>query len=174
MDPRVDAVLARLRANRFSDLRGARADITLPVADALLNELIAAALPPSAPVRDVQVSARDGNRMAVRFKVTAASFLPPINVTLVIVEQPRLPERPVLVLKLEVGGLLAMAGSALRFLETLPPGLQVVGDSIHVDLAQLLAARGLDDVLAYAEDLRVTTMPGAVVVAIRAAVGGPD
>lgn len=171
MDPRADALLTRLRAGRFSDFRGARADITLPMADRLLNELIAAAIPPGAPVRDVELTSRDGNRIRVRFKVAAAAFLPPLNVTLLIEQQPRLPESPTLVLKLEAGGLLSMAGSALRFLDALPPGLRVVGDRIHVDLASLLAARGLGELLDYAEAVEVTTVPGAVVVAVRAGVG---
>lgn len=170
MDPRVDALLSRLRAGRFSDFRGARADITLPIADGLLNELIAEAVPPTAPVQGIELTSRDGNRIRVRFKVAAAAFLPPINVTLLIEQQPRLPESPTLVLKLEVGGLLSMAGSALRFLDALPPGLRVLGDRVHVDLASLLAARGLGDLLDYAEALEVTTIPGAVVVAVRAGV----
>ncbi len=170
MDPRADALLSRLRAGRFSDFPGARADITLPIADRLLNELIAAAVPPTAPVQDVELTSKDGNRIRVRFKAAAAAFLPPLNVTLLIEQQPRLPESPTLVLKLEAGGLLSMAGSALRFLDALPLGLRVVGDRIHVDLGSLLAARGLGDLLDYAEAVEVTTIPGAVVVAVRAGV----
>ncbi len=172
VDPRVDALLSRLRASRFADFRGARADVTLPIADRLLNELIGAALPPNPPVRDVRITSRDGNRIGVRFKLTAAAFLPPLNLTLVVDEQPRLPASPTLVLRLEAGGLLSMAGSALRFLDALPPGLSVEGDRIHVHLAILLADRGLGELLEYADEIRVTTVPGAVVVAIRAGVPG--
>ncbi len=170
MDPRLDALVTRLRATGFSDLRGARADITLPISDRLLNEALAQALPPSAPVRDLELASRPGNRIGLRFKVAAASFLPPLNVTLTIDEQPRLPASPVLVLKLEMGGLLSMAGSALRFLDALPPGIRVAGDRIHVDIAALLAQRGLGELLEYAEHLEVTTMAGAVVVNMRAGV----
>ncbi len=170
MDPRLDALVTGLRATAFADLRGARADITLPISDRLLNEALAQALPPSAPVRDLELASRPGNRIGLRFKVAAASFLPPLNVTLTIDEQPRLPASPVLVLKLEMGGLLSMAGSALRFLDALPPGIRVAGDRIHVDIAALLAQRGLGELLEYAEHLEVTTTAGAVVVSIRAGV----
>lgn len=170
MDPRLNAFVTRLRATGFSDLRGARADITLPMSDRMLNEALAQAMPPSAPVRDLELDSRPGNRIGLRFKVAAASFLPPLSVTLTIDEQPRLPASPVLVLKLEMGGLLSMAGSALRFLDALPPGIRVAGDRIHVDIAALLAQQGLGELLDYVEHLEVTTAAGAVVVSMRAGV----
>ena len=172
MDPRLEALLSRLRATGFSDLRGARADVTLPISDRLLNELIAAALPASAPVRDLELTSRAGNRIAVRFKVAAVSFLPPMKVTLVIEGQPELPASPVLVLKLEMGSLLSLAGPAARFLSGLPSGIRIVEDRVHVNLATLLADRGLAELLEYAEQVRVTTAEGAVVVHVRAAIRG--
>ena len=173
MDPRLEALLTRQRADGFADLRGATADIAIPISDRLLNEAIAQALPPSAAVRDVQLTSRAGNRIGVRFRIAAAAFLPPVNLTLTIERQPELPASPVLVLRLELGGLLSMAGSALRFLNALPPGIQVEQDRILVNLATLLAERGLADLLEYAEQVRVTTTDGAVIVAVRAAIPAP-
>ncbi len=176
MDPRLEALFTRQRAGGFADLRGARANVTLPVSDRLLNEIISGALPPSAPVRDVQVTSRSGNRIGVRLKIAAASFLPPINLTLAIERQPELPASPVLVLRMEMGGLLSMAGSALRFLDALPPGIRVEDDRIFVDLATLLAEQGLAELLEYADQMNVTTVDGALVVALRVLIrgGAPD
>src|SRR3954470_24290309 len=84
MDPRFEALLRRQIAAGFQDLRGARADVTLPISDRLLNEVLAAALPPAAAIRDVEVRPRAGNRIGVRFRIAAASFLPPINISLLI------------------------------------------------------------------------------------------
>jgi hypothetical protein len=170
MDSRLETLLSRLRATGFSDLRGARADVTLPISDRLLNELIAAALPASAPVRELALTSKPGDRIAVRFKVAAVSFLPPMKVTLVIEEQPELPASPILVLKVELGGLLSLAGSLTRFLSALPAGIRVVEDRVHVNLATLLAERGFAELLQYAEQVRVTTAEGAVVIDVRAAV----
>jgi hypothetical protein len=170
MDPRLATLFTRLRENGFSDLRGAHADVSLPISDRLLNEAVTTLVPPSAAVRDLQLTSRTGNRIGVRFKVAAASFLPPLNITLAIERQPELPASPVLVLRLEMGGLLAMAGPALRFLDALPPGIRVDEDRIHVNIATLLAERGLSELLEYAEQIRVTTREGAVVLDIRAIV----
>jgi hypothetical protein len=174
MDPRLAALLTRQRQRQFSDFAGAQAVLTLPISDRLLNEALTEALPPSAPVRDLQLASLAGDRIRVRFKVGSATFLPAINVTLVIERQPELPRSPVLVLRMEMGGLLSLAGPALRFLDALPPGVQVDQDRIFVDLARLLAERGLSELLDFAEDLHVTTTDGALVVGIRASVRNPQ
>ena len=174
MDPRLAALLTRQRDRGFSDFAGASAVLTLPIADRLLNDAMTEALPPSAPVRDVQLTSRSGNRIGVRFRIGAASFLPPFNLTLVIERQPDLPRSAVLVLRMEMGGLLSLAGPALRFLDALPPGVQVEKDLILVDLATLLAQRGLGELLEYAEEVQITTTEGSLVVGLRAHVPGPE
>lgn len=171
MDPRLAALFARQRDRGFADLTGAQAVVSLPVSDRLLNEILTETLPSSAPVRDVQLTSRPGNRIGVRFKIGAAAFLPPVNLTLVIERQPDLPRSAVLGLRMEVGGLLSLAGPALRFLDALPPGIRVEQDRILVDLAKLLAERGFSEMLEYAEEIQVTTTSGAVVVGVRARVG---
>lgn len=172
MAPGLLRLFEQQQASGFADLRGTRADLTVPIGDRLLNQIITEALPPSAPVRDLKVRSRADDRITVRFKLGAASFLPPIKLTLVIERQPALPASPVLVLRLETGGLLSVAGPALRFLDALPPGIRVDGDRIHVDLAVLLAERGLAPLLEHAEQIQVTTIEGALVVAIRAVIRG--
>jgi hypothetical protein len=176
MDPRLAALFTRQRENGFSDLRGAHGDLTIPISDRLLNDAAAAALPPSAPVRDLRLAAHAGNRIGVRFKIASASFLPPLNLTVVIDRQPELPASPVLVLKLEMGGLLSLAGPALRFLDALPAGIRVEQERIYLDLAVLLAERGLAELLQYVEKVQVTTTQGALVLTLRAGVRGaaPD
>ena len=47
MDPRLIGILERLRASRFAEVKGARASLSIPLAEPFLNELIAAALPPA-------------------------------------------------------------------------------------------------------------------------------
>ena len=73
-----------------------------------------------------------------------------------------------------MGGLLSLAGPALRFLDALPPGVRVDHERIFVDIARLLAERGLSELLEYAEDVQVTTADGAVILGVRAGVRGPE
>jgi hypothetical protein len=61
-DPRLLRIVEQLRASRFADLKGARASLSFPVPERLLNEFVSALLPPSAPVRDVTVRPQAANR----------------------------------------------------------------------------------------------------------------
>jgi hypothetical protein len=170
MDQRLLRLLKQQAAAGFDDLRGAEASITLPVSDRLLNEIITQALPASAKVRDVEVRALTGNRFGVRAKIGAASFLPPVSLTVVIDRQPELPASPVLVLRLELGGLLAVAGAAMRFFGQLPPGIRIDNDRVYVDLAQLLDKQGLSGLLEHLEELQVSTTQGATILSLRAGI----
>jgi hypothetical protein len=170
VDERWLQLLLRQHASGFDDLRGAEVALTVPVSERLLNEAIAEGMPRSATVRDLHVRPLSGDRFAVRFRIGSSAWLPAISLTLSIVRQPAFPGSPVLILKMESSGLLALAGPALRFLNALPEGIRVEDDRIHVDLAALMEARGLGRVLAYLTELTVTTLEGALVVNLRAAI----
>lgn len=150
---------------------GAEAYTLLPIADAFLNEVIARSMPPDGAVREVTLRAEDGDRIAVKVTLARPSFLPPIPVTLLIHEQPQLPDRPVLALKLSLAR--AVMGIAMRALQAvpLPPGISVQGEQINVDVKRMLAEHGLTDILRYLTELRVHTRAGAVVVFVRSQVG---
>jgi hypothetical protein len=173
MDQRLVQLLARQLAAGFADFRGADASITLPVSDRLVNELIAEWTPPSAPVRDVRVRSYADNRLAVQLRIAAAAFFPPVSFTLKVDRQPDLPSSPVLVLRMGMGGLLSMAGPALRFLNALPPGIRVDDDRVHVNLAELLEQRGLGSLLQALERLEITPSEGALVLTVRLAIRAP-
>jgi len=167
VDERFVGWFRRQQASRFQDLRGAEASLTLPVSERLLNEAIAESFPRSAAVRELHVRPQAGDRFAVRARIGSSSWLPAINLGLEIDRQPDLPSSPVLVLRLETSVLSALAGAALRFLGSLPPGVRMEHDRIFVDVAKLLEARGLAPLLAYVSELRVNTVDGAVVLFIR-------
>jgi outer membrane protein TolC len=168
LDQRLTGLLRRQIASGFQDLRGAEATVTLPVSDRLLNEFITEAMPASAAVRDLEVRAQEGNRFAVRARLGRASFLPPITLTIAIDRQPELPGSPVLVLRLERGGLLSLAGPALRFFDALPQGIRIEQDRIHIDLVRLLEPRGFSGFLEHIDQLHVGTAPGTTIVSTRA------
>jgi hypothetical protein len=168
MDPRLQQILTGQQNDGFPDLQGAEASIVVPVSDRLLNRILSEGITLPSQIRELRVHAQAGNRIAVRVKV-GGSFFPAINLTLAIEGQPELPGFPVLVLKLELGGLLALAGPALRFLDSLPRGIRIEGDRVHVDLGRLAQERGLEAWLPYLEALRVDTAEGVLVLTARAA-----
>ena len=149
---------------------GAEAYAVIPVADTFLTDLIARSLPANGAVREVSLRAEDGDRLAVKVTLARPSFLPPIPVTLVIHDQPRLPDHPVLVLRLSLAR--AVMGLAIKALQAapLPPGVRIEDEHINVDIAQLLDRYGASEALRYATELRVHTRRGALVISLRAEV----
>jgi hypothetical protein len=163
--------LQRQQRDGFPDLGGTEIAATIPISDRLINELIAELLP-KGKVREVQVQAAEGNRVAAKIRLSAMGFLPAIPVTLAIEDQPDLPERPILGLRLSgPSGLVAMAASALPSMVTLPQGISIEGDRIRIDIRRLLAERNMEGSLEYVTDLRVNTRAGAVVLDIRGRIG---
>jgi hypothetical protein len=133
VDERLERLLRQQLDNGFVDLRGAEAAITLPVSERLLNELVASALPASAPVRDLQIVPEAGDRFAVRLRVGSSALIPQLKIALSIDRQPDLPTSPVVVLKMESTGIMALAGPVLRLLNALPAGIVVHEDRTRDD-----------------------------------------
>jgi hypothetical protein len=169
LHPLIDLLL-RQRAAGFPDVAGTEVSATVPIADRLLNEFIASHLPPSAPLKDVQVRAGAGNTFVVNLRMARPAFLPPIGLTLRIARQPLMPNDPVLILQMAASGLMSFAGPALRGLNVFPRGIRLDGDLIYVNIRALLEERGLGEALNFVEDLRVATEERRVIVSLRARV----
>jgi hypothetical protein len=170
VDERFLRLFRRQQASGFQDLRALDGALTLPIAEPLLNELIAESLPSSAPVRDVYVTPQTPDRFTIRARVGSVSLLPPVKLTAVIDRQPEFPANPVLVLRLETTGLLSLAGPALRLLNALPPGVRVEHDRIYVDIRTLLESRNLGEYLGFIRELRVNAVDGRAIISVRVSV----
>jgi hypothetical protein len=163
-------IVAQLQATGFRDVAGARMSAVIPVSEALIDGIIAASIPPTAPVRAVNVRAEPGDRFSVKISARS-SFLPSLTLKLHIVRQPELPGSPVLVLRMAtMGGLMGFAAAAFPVASMLPPGVRLDGEHILVDLYALAAQRGMTEVLNYVRRLRVTTGNGHVVIEVDAGV----
>jgi hypothetical protein len=147
----------------LAGLAGSEASARIRASDQLLNDLVAASLPPEGRVRSVHLHARADNAFDVRI-VLRTIFAPPLTLTLAIARQPTLPDDPVVGFRLTgAGGLLALAGP---FLGSLPPGLQLEGEMLSVNLATLLEKQGRSELLRYATSLRLSTEDSAAIVEV--------
>lgn len=163
-------ILHHLQSTGFRDIAGARVAAAIPVSERLINELVAATMPPNLPVREVSVRPEANNRFSVRL-TPRASMLPQLTLKLDIERQPEFPSSPVLVLRMAtMGGLFGLAGAALPLDKMMPPGVRLDGERILVDLRAMAAQHGFADVLQYVRDLRVTTEPGRLLLHVDAAV----
>jgi hypothetical protein len=165
-------LLQRQQRDGFPDLGGSEVVATIPVSERLVNEAVSTLLPPGSKVREVEIRAEADNRLTARVRLSASTLLPAIPVTLAIEEQPRLPEHPILSLRLaQASGFVALAASTLPSMLTLPPGISIDGEHIRLDIRRLLAERKLDGWLEYLKELRITTRAGAIVLYVRVTIG---
>jgi hypothetical protein len=165
MDSRFAALVREQLATDFVDLEGAHLSATVPIAERLINEAIARGLPPDGALRSLHVHPRDGNCFDVQIKLAKPSFLPAVNVTAVVDRQARIPESPVLVLRLSsVPGLISAAGFGAGLFNVLPPGVTLDGDRVNVDLRVLLQQHGLGAAWPFIERADVTSTEGRVVL----------
>jgi hypothetical protein len=171
MDPRLVNLIAREQAANFPGLSGSEIQGTLRISADLLNEAIAANLAAAAPLRELTVQPRGGNRLDVRVKLAKPAFLPTLSLTLLIEHQPQLPADPVLVMKLSgAAGIIGLAAPAITSFGVLPPGVRLDGDRVLIDLRTLLQRYGQAALLDHAEQLQVTTEEGRLVLCFHARV----
>jgi hypothetical protein len=166
----VASILRQQQASGFSDIAGTQLAATIPIKEGLINQVIAATLPPGGALRHAEIHAHPGEKLTLRVTL-GKSFVPPLNIKLEIERQAQLPGSPVIVLKIAgAGGLMAMAGSIAGLASGLPPGMRLDGDRIHVDLRAMLRPSGADTLLDLLEELYVATGDGTVTLAFRARV----
>ena len=157
--------------NGFADLAGSNGQALIKVSEALLNAILTEQLKGSTAIRELHVSPRDGNRLALRLSLVKPSFLPPIKLDVVVDKQPSLPGDPVLGLTLSgLGGLMKFAGPLIT--KSLPPGVKMDGERVFIDIRAALAAQGLASVLNYLKDLAVGTEEGRLIVVFDVGVRG--
>jgi hypothetical protein len=160
-------LLAEQRASQFDAFSGATASLVLPVSDRLISDLVSRQLPDA--IRELDIEAQSGNQLTVALRLRKPAWLPRLTIKLAIDRQPRLPDAPVLVLRLlSHGPLAALAGPAAKFLTVVPPWIEIDGDLVRVDLAELLREYEAADALAYIRRLNVTTQEGSMVLTVDA------
>jgi hypothetical protein len=168
MDPKLASLLARLHTTQFADLAGSESYSVLRIGEELLNVAAATFIPSSSMVRSVTIHPRQGNEIDVQLKLTKPAFLPAFNVTLHIEEQPELPDRPELILRLSgAGGLLRLASPVIGSSGALPPGFRLDGDRVLVNVREVIEHQRRTDLLAYIEQLHVLSEDARLVVAVQ-------
>ncbi len=168
--------IRRLVGSRFEELAGARLEGELPLTDAVLNTLIAERLGASnTPVEKAELQVRPEGELFARVQLRRA-FLPAVIVGARIEQQPDLPRSAIVGFRWWLpgaGALSVLAGPVLAFFNAGPPWLTVEGHHLRVDLARLLRAQGLAEILDHLSSLRVDTRAGAVLVRFEFQVATP-
>jgi hypothetical protein len=158
--------LRDLEASGFRDIAGMRGSFRVPVSRSLVNRVVADALGgTAAPIRSIDIHPRDGDRFDVLVTVTWP-FVPPLNVAVAVLHQPRFPESPVLVFRWSLlGAVGAIASRFIASLNRLPAGVRLDGDLLLIDVVAVARGRGAAPaMLGYVTALELHTVEGGVVL----------
>lgn len=150
------------------ELAGAALAGEMPIPAATLNRLLAHRLSAgTGRVAGIRLTPLDGQRLTADLTLRDVPFVSSVTVAAEIVEQPEWPARPLLRVRWDLPGLgplARLAVPALSSLVALPPWLRLDGDLAIVDLAALLADRGLGELAGLLTRLEVETRAGALLV----------
>jgi hypothetical protein len=167
LDSIVSELLAHLQSSAFADLAGTRVSASVPVSRALINQLVARALQtrqPPPPVRQIAIRLHEGDNLDAIVTVTLP-FVPPLKVAIAIERQPQFPSSPVLVLRWSLlGGLGQLVSRIVGPHQKLPPGVQLDGDRILVDIPAAAAGTPAAPLLSYVRALEVHSVQDRLVV----------
>ena len=129
----MDKIFQKIIANNFSDLKGLTADVSIPVRQQLINEIIETALQGNKNIDSCQVSIGGQNRVSVNLR---AILLPwPLNLKLRLDKSVDFTDSPKIWASLENNLLL---GTLVSFFKGLPKGINISGNQVIVDIGSFL------------------------------------
>ena len=155
----------------FRDLAGSRVSAQIPVSRALLNRLVAEALAGrGTAVRGVDIRPRAGDQFDLVITVSWP-FVPPLEAAFTVVEQPRFPESPVLVLRWSfLGRVGAFASRLITSFDRLPAGIRLDGDRLLLDIPVLAACSSAASMLVYVKALELHSLDDRAVIDVELAI----
>jgi len=159
----------------LDECAGASISGEIPLRDDLVNRVIAQRLAASpGAIASAHVDAQDHDTVGVELSMRGPRLLPSVRIAACIDRQPDLPHAPVLGLRWSMPGMGPLGffvAPALTWFKLLPPGIQADGDRIDVDIAAVLRAKGLGELMPHITALQVHTRRGAFLVRFELRVG---
>lgn len=147
MSVNVGAMIADQRARGLADLVGSRVDATVPIRQALVDELVGAVVS-RYPQAELDVRLREGNRFDVRAGWRIFGFPARWRLPFAIEPHARLIDRPSLFLRLaEPSAAWSAARRAIGGLGLLPPFIRISDEGVALDVERLAHQRGVADLL---------------------------
>jgi hypothetical protein len=164
----MDNVFQKIIANNFSDLKGSTVDASIPVPQALINELIQVSLRGNKNIASCLVSVHPQNRISVNVKTTLLPW--PLNLKLKLDKSVDLGSysSPKVRAWMENNRLLGSLGSLFN---ALPERIKLYGDQIVIDLGAFLRSSEQKRLLKLVKFVGINTEEGIVVLDVKLKVG---
>lgn len=160
----MDRVFQKVIDNNFSDLKGTHVDASIPMSQALINELIDAALQGNKTIESCRVSVHAQNRVSADLKTTLLPWSLHLQLKLDNSVDFASYSSPKLRAWMENNRLLGSLGSMFN---VLPEGIKLYGDQVVVDLGVFLQTPEQKRILDLVKSVEIDTVEGKVILDVR-------
>jgi hypothetical protein len=160
----MDKLFGKLKAGDFSDLQGLTGDLSIPVGQTIINELIQAELQGHKSIASCVISIHPQNRVSIDLKTTI--FPLPLNLKLKLDKSVDFASyaSPKIRAWLENNLLLGSLGSMLN---VLPPGIKLYGNQLVVDLGAFLRKPEQKRMLELVKSVGINTAQGKLILDVK-------
>ena len=160
----MDEIFQKIIKDNFSDLKGATVDASIPVPQALINELIAAALKGNKNITSTHVSVHPQNRITVDLKTNLLPW--PLNLKLKLDQSVDSTSysSPKVRAWMENNRLLGRVGSLFN---ALPEGIKLYGDQLVIDLGTFFRTPEQKRILRLIRSVGITTEAGKLILDVK-------
>ena len=162
----MEKVFQKVLDNNFSDLAGLAAEVSVPVPEYLVNELIEAALAQNKSITSCQIIIGAQNQVLVNLKTSLWPW--PIRLKLRLEKQADFTGAPKIKAWLENQVLLANFGSLFSLL---PVGVNIQGNQVSVNVDAFLTTPESKRILKLIKSLEIKTEQGLAIFVIKAGIG---
>ena len=163
----VDKIFQRIIDNHFSELRGTTVEASIPVSEALINEVIQAALMGNKNIQSILMSVHAQNKVSANVKTTLLPWSLNLKLKLDTSVDFASYASPKVRAWLENNRLLGSLGSMFN---ALPDGIKLYGDQIVVDLGAFLRRPEQKRILELVKSVGIRTEEREVILDIKAEV----
>jgi hypothetical protein len=158
----MDKIFQEIIDNKFSDLVGFTADLSIPVPQYLINEMIEAALQGNKNIDSCQASIHGQNRVSVNLKTALWPW--PLNLKLRLYRSADFANSPKVRATLENNVLLGKLGS---FFKALPDGIRLNSDQLVVDIGSFLRVPEQKRILDLVKSVEISTEEGKIIFDVK-------
>lgn len=160
----METIFQKLADDHFSDLAGLTADISLPLSQSLINEIIQAALQGNKTIKSCEASIHEQNRVSIRLKTSSFPLALNLKLKLDKVVDFESFSSPKLRAWLENHQLLGSLGSLFN---VLPEWVRLYGSQVVIDLGYFFPAQGQKELFQLIRSVGIKTEEGKAIFDIK-------
>ena len=163
----LNKITQKIIENDFADLDGLAVDVSIPVPQQMINEIIEAALQGNQNIEYCHVSIGEQNRISINVKTTRWPW--PINLKVWVFQSVDITPAPKIRVLLENNVILGKLGV---FFKALPEGVKLYGEQIVIDIGYFLQTEQQRKFLELVKSMEIRTEKSKLIFDVQIRIDG--